>query len=501
MSDEVANGFDPNTGLPEYTGLPELPADAGDASIEQELAEALGDLNLWEVADDTGEPDTELPPGVRRGRVLAIQKDDIFVDLGGKSQGILKATQFEDDPLPKVDEVIEVVVEGYDDRDGLLLLTRQGAVQAAAWDTLQQGQIIEGLVVAANKGGLELDLKGIRAFLPLSHIELHRVEDTRPYMNMKVRAEVIEVNRGDKKVVVSRRELLRAEEAVQKEKAFEQLEEGNTIEGVVKTIMPYGAFVDIGGVDGLLHVSDMSYSRVDDPKSVVQEGQTIEVKILKIDRENRKIALGLKQTLADPWHDVEAKWAIDSIVTGRVTKLMDFGAFVEIEEGVEGLVPISEMTYTRRINHPKEITATGETIKVRVLTVDPTRKRISLSIKQVQDDPWIGASVRWPADSVAEGRVSRIAEFGAFVELAEGVDGLVHISELSDQHVRDVTDVIDIGQTVQAKVLEVDENKRRISLSIKQLVEMPDYTGEPTDQPEQPVQKKPSKPRRGGLDF
>jgi small subunit ribosomal protein S1 len=476
----------------------------GDDTLERELAEALGSVDLESLIDldvpRAGAAATA--PGVRHGRVIAVQGDDIFVDMGGKSQGVIAAEQFDDEDLPAVGDTIEVTIERYDSADGLLILSRKGAVQAATWQNLEEGQIVEGRVTGHNKGGLELDINGIPGFMPISQIELFRVEELAPYVNRRLPCEVTEVRRSEKSVIVSRRDLLRREEEEMRQRTYETLAEGQTVKGVVKTIMPYGAFVDIGGIDGLLHIGDMSHARVEDPKDVVKEGQTIEVMVLKIDRDTRKIGLGLKQIMPDPWADAANKWPAETIVTGRVTRLMDFGAFVELEPGVEGLIPISEMSFERRIHHPREVVNEGDVVKVLVLQVDEEARRIGLSLKRTGDDPWVGASVRWPVDGLVSGTVKRIADFGAFVELAPGVEGLVHVSELSDQRVRMVSDVVREGQTVQAKVLDVDEERRRISLSIKQAVSVPEYTGQESAEPEAPrPAKKRKKPLKGGLDW
>jgi len=476
-----------------------------DAALQRELEEALGDLGADSFfdADKPSATAAPAPTGVRRGTVIDIHKDDIFVDMGGKSQGVLPATQFEDQPLPKIGDVVEVTIAGYDKADGLLLLSRQGAVTAAMWQTLEEGQIVEGRVTGHNKGGLELDVNGIRAFMPISHVELFRVEDLTPYVNRRLKCQVIDVDEAERSITVSQRAVLELEAQEAREKAFASLVEGKIVTGTVKTIMPYGAFVDIGGVDGLLHVRDMSHSRVEKPEDIVKQGQKLEVKILKVDRETRRISLGLKQVMPDPWADAQAKWPIESIATGRISKLMDFGAFVELEPGVEGLIPISEMTYERRIHHPSDIVKEGDVVRVRVMTMDLERKLISLSLKRVGDDPWMGASARWPANTVVEGTVKRLADFGAFVELTPGVEGLVHISEISDERIRSAGDVLREGQTVKAKVLSVDEDARRISLSIRQLVTMPDYTGPETTASAEPAKPRPKrkKPLKGGLDW
>ncbi len=490
------------------------PKDNLDAALQRELDEALDGMSLDQIidAEEAAEKGARgTGQGVRKGRVVAIQGDDIFVDLGGRSEGVLPAAQFAEEPLPEVGQIVEVTIEGYDQADGLLVLSRQGAVMAAAWETIEEGQVVEGRVTGENKGGLELDIQGIRAFMPISQIEMFRVEGLKDYLNQRLRCQVTEVDRAEKNVIVSRRALLEVEAEEKREEMFNSLIEGQTVMGVVRSIMPYGAFVDIGGADGLLHVRDMSHARVEDPKEIVKEGQKIEVMILKIDREARKIGLGLKQVMPDPWTGAETKWPVDEVVAGRVTRLADFGAFLELTPGVEGLIPISEMSFAKRIKHPSEVCNVGDVVKVRVMNVDTEKKRISLSIKRVGDDPWMGALVRWAEGAVTTGVVTRIADFGAFVELAPGVEGMVHVSEISTERVRSVGDALQVGQTVKVKVLAVDETARRIGLSIKQADDVVDYASymntadrQAASQPaaEGPRAKKPKKqkPRKGGLD-
>jgi len=477
-----------------------------DATLQAELDAALGDMSIEDIldaeqADDS--PGTRATgEGVRRGRVVSIQGDDVFINMGGRSEGVLPADQFSDEPLPAVGDMVEVVIDGYDASEGLLRLSRQGAVLAAAWETLTEGQVVEGRVTGHNKGGLELDVQGIRAFMPVSQIERFRVDDLTQYVNQKLRCRVSEVDRAENNVILSRRDLLDAEAEAAAKELRGTLAEGKVVAGTVRSIMPYGAFVDLGGVDGLLHVSDMSHSRVDKPEDVVHEGQEVQVMILKIDAESNRISLGLKQTQPDPWLGAEQKWPVDSVVGGRVTRLADFGAFLELEPGVEGLIPIGEITFERRIKHPSEIISEGDAVRVRVLSIQVDKKRISLSLKRAGDDPWMGAAGRWPVESTATGIVTRLAEFGAFVELAPGVEGLCHISELSETHVRAASEVVREGQTIEAKVLEVDEDRRRISLSIKALTTSPDYTGASVGEPEGPVApaRPRKKPLKGGLD-
>ena len=474
-----------------------------DDELQREIDAALGDADLNALmAEATGEESAGKKSGGSEGDivnvvVVGINKDDIFVELPDKRSGLVSAEDFEDLPLPEEGQTIELQIRGYDRRDQLVLLSRQGAAVEAAWDTLTKGQVLEGRVTGSNKGGLEIDVDGIQAFMPISQIERFRVEDTSSYINQKYRCQVIEIDRSNRNVIVSRRALLEEEAAEASRELLDKLAEGQVVSGVVKTIMPYGAFVDIGGTDGLLHISDMSHTRVKNPEDVVKVGQQLEVQVLKFDRESGKISLGLKQILADPWDEVAGKYSPDELVTGRITRLADFGAFVELSPGVEGLIPIGELSFTR-INHPREVVNEGDTTQVRILNVELDRKRISLSLKRVGDDPWVGASVRWPVGSVVEGLVTRTAEFGAFVQLTGGVEGLVHISELSDAHVRTVEDVVQSGQNVKVKVVSVDEEARRISLSIKLASASMPIDTEPDAAPQ--PQRKRKTPLKGGLD-
>lgn len=478
-----------------------------DDALQREIDEALNGVNLGNILDsvetkESGQRGTGV--GVRKGKVIAIHGDDIFVDVGGRSEGLLPADQFRDEPLPVVGDVIEVVIEKFDRNDGILRLSRDGAVQAATWETIQVGQLVEGRVTGHNKGGLELIVNGIDAFMPISQIDLARVEELAPYMNEKLECLISKVDHREGNLIVSRRDLMKRSQAELAEELWKTLHEGKVILGTVRTIMPYGAFVDIGGCDGLLHIRDMAHSRVEKPEDIVHVGQKLEVKVLSVDKDEKRIGLGLKQTLADPWDGAEGKWAIGETFSGRVTNLASFGAFVELESGVEGLIPIGEMSF-RRIAHPKEIVSTGDVVKVRILNVDVEQKRMSLSIKQAGEDPWVGASVRWPVGSNVTGTVTRTADFGAFVELAPGIEGLIHISQLSDKRLSTVTSIVSVGQSVTARVVEVDEDRRRIGLSMKsQSSDSAQAAAEGTLADLAAVQNKPEckrkKPLKGGIE-
>ena len=476
-----------------------------DAQLQKELDEALGDSSLMDLMDTAAARPARRSGGagsaIQAGAVLAIQDDTILVELSAKAQGILPVKQFDDQPLPAEGDIVEFTVEGYNDSEGLWMLSREGAILAATWETIEVGKEVEGRVTGHNKGGLELNVNGIDAFMPVSQIErFGGVEDMSEYTDRKLQCQIVEIDSSRDSLTVSRRALLDAQAEVDKEALFENLQEGAVVNGVVRNIMPYGAFVDIGGADGLLHVRDMSHARVEKPEDVVSIGQELKLSVLKVDREEKKIALGLKQAMPDPWDSAAVQYPVGEIVSGRVVKLMNFGAFVELTPGVEGLVPISELTFERRIAHPKEIVNEGDVIKIRVMSVDLERKRISLSLKQVGDDPWVGAAVRWAPDSIVEGVVTREADFGAFVQLTPGVEGMVHISELSEQRVNRVGEVAREGETITAKVLSVDEEARRISLSIKQLATSDDYalSAEDDDQPAREPKKRKT-PLKGGL--
>ncbi|MBI5722965.1 MAG: S1 RNA-binding domain-containing protein [Planctomycetes bacterium] len=330
-----------------------MPKTEFESDLDREIEDALGGKSIEELIDAEDKPATgSAGKGVKTGTVIDVDGDDVLVDMGGKSQGVLPLLQFEGQGVPRAGDTVEVTIEGYDRADGCLILSKVGAVLAADWGSLEEGQIVEGKVAGHNKGGLEMDLSGIRAFMPISQIEMFRVEDIAQYVNRRIRCQVIELDEENNNVIVSRRALLELEAAAAREKAWENLQEGMVVPGVVRNIMPYGAFVDIGGIDGLLHVGDMAHSRVEDPRTVATEGQQLQVKILKIDRQTRKVSLGLKQVMPDPWDTVEVNFPADTVQAGRVTKLMDFGAFVELVPGVEGLVPISEISFERRIGHP-----------------------------------------------------------------------------------------------------------------------------------------------------
>lgn len=351
-----------------------------DAEIEGELQAALADFSDETLLAPEAEKTPEEAAGAKKGTVLSVHGPDVFVDIpGGRSQGVLPIQQFPEGP-PKPGTVVDVHIEGYDSANGLLILTRRGAAVVADWSSIAEGMIVEARVTGSNKGGLTVDVNGIRGFMPISQIDLYRVENTDQYLNQRLLCVVTEVQPQERNLVVSRRAFLEKEREEKREKLWAELAEGQIREGIVRSVRDFGAFVDLGGVDGLLHVSEMSWSRVKDAASVVQPGQPIKVVVLKLDRENRKVGLGLKQLMPSPWDTVEDKYAIGSVVSGKVTRLMDFGAFVELEPGIEGLVHISELS-PQRVRRVGDFVQEGQEVQVKVLDIDKPQRRISLSLK------------------------------------------------------------------------------------------------------------------------
>jgi small subunit ribosomal protein S1 len=361
-----------------------------DKEIENDLQEALAGFSDVDLAGSAPEKKPAAEPGAppvrKKGKVRSVHGPDVFVDVpGGRTQGVLPLLQFPEGP-PAPGTEVEIDIEGYDNANGLLLLTRKGAAVEADWSTVAVGQIVEARVTATNKGGLSVEINGIRGFMPISQIDLYRVENAEQYINQRLRCEVTEVDPVERNLVVSRRNLLEREREEMREKVWQELAEGQIRTGIVRSVRDFGAFVDLGGVDGLLHVSEMSWQRVQDPTTIVQPGQSVKVMVLKIDREKRKVGLGLKQLTASPWDNIGDKYPHSEIVKGTVTRLMDFGAFVELEPGVEGLIHISELA-PQRVFRVSDIVKPGQEVQVMVLTVDPGQRRIGLSLKAALKAP------------------------------------------------------------------------------------------------------------------
>ena len=385
----------------------------------------------------------------------------------------------------------------------MLILNRKGATATnVSWDNLELGQIVEGSVTGMNKGGLELEIKSMRAFMPAGQVDLYFQKDISTFIGQRLKVEVTQFDRQAHNLIVSRRNILEREKEEARQKLMAELEEGQTRRGTVRNITDFGAFVDLGGVDGLLHVSEMSYRRGKKPADFVKLGDLVEVKIIKLDKESGKLSLSLKAAMADPWAGAETKYAIGTPLTGRVARVEAFGAFIELEEGLEGLLPASEMSW-QRIRNPSDLVKEGDTIKLVVLSIDPAQRRMSLSLKQAGPDPWSTISERYAIDMIVPGRVTRVVDFGAFVELEPGLEGLAHISELADHRVRTPADVVKPDQEVRVRVLEIDKEHRKISLSIRRAAEAAVTASPAPDPAAKPAKKKkrPRAPRRIGLEL
>ena len=414
---------------------------------------------------------------VVKGRIVSVTKDFVMVDIGYKSEGQIPIAEFtspEGEVTAEVGDQVEALLESREDEEGPLMLSKSKASRIKVWEEISYAyhneSVVEGAIVAKVKGGLSVDLGGILAFLPGSQVDLVPVRHTDHLIGQTYTFNVLKFNRKRRNVVLSRRSLLEKAKDEAKATLLATLEEEKVVEGVVKNITDYGVFVDLGGLDGLLHITDLSYGRIRHPADLFKVGDTIAVKVLSFDREKERISLGLKQLAPDPWTTVEEKYPVTNRITGKVVSLTDYGAFVELEPGVEGLIHISEMSWTRKIRHPNQILTVGDVVEVVVLELEPQRKRISLSLKQVEPNPWEVIGEKYPVGSVIEGKIKNITDFGIFIGIDEGIDGLVHISDISwTKRFKHPSELYKKGQTVQAKVLYIDKENERFSLSIKEL--------------------------------
>jgi small subunit ribosomal protein S1 len=412
---------------------------------------------------------------VVRGRVVHVGSSEVLVDVGYKSEGSIPIEEFHRSggKLPKVGEEIEVYLEAKEDSEGLIVLSKEKADKIKVWDAItkahEKGVPIEGRIVEVVKGGLAVDV-GVKAFLPGSQVDLRPVKNLAGMVGQMIRAKVIKLNRRRGNVVLSRRTVLEEEREEKKKHTLEVLHEGMVLTGTVKNITDYGAFIDLGGIDGLLHVTDMSWGRVGHPSEIFQVGDQVEVVVLHFDRESGRVSLGYKQKSNDPWEDVETRYAPTTKTRGRVVSLTNYGAFVALEPGVEGLVHVSEMSWTRRVRHPSKIVNVGDDVDVMVLDVNKAAKRISLGMKQVEADPWGTIDERYTIGHRINGRVRNLTDFGAFIELEPGVDGLLHISDMSwTRNVGHPSEILKKGQEIETQILNIDREQKRISLGLKQI--------------------------------
>jgi small subunit ribosomal protein S1 len=418
-----------------------------------------------------------LEGAVVKGRVVAIEKDLAIIDVGLKTEGRVALKEFGAagrDGSIKVGSEVEVYVDRVENSLGEAVLSREKARREESWVKLEElhakNERVEGIIFNQVKGGFTVDLEGAVAFLPRSQVDIRPIRDIGPLMNVPQPFQILKMDKRRGNIVVSRRAILEESRAEQRSEIVQQLEEGQVVDGVVKNITDYGAFVDLGGIDGLLHVTDIAWRRVNHPTEVLSIGETIKVQIVRINHESHRISLGMKQLQADPWEGIEAKYPVGAKFTGRVTNITDYGAFVELEPGIEGLIHVSEMSWTKKNVHPGKIVSTSQEVEVMVLEVDPDKRRISLGLKQTLQNPWESFAEKFPIGATIEGEVKNKTEFGLFIGLDGDVDGMVHLSDLDWQKPGEVAlEEYNRGDMVQAKVLDVDVDKERISLGIKQL--------------------------------
>jgi len=462
-----------------------------DDTLEIELADMFGDSAEELLLDSLEDANKQFDVNqIVEGKIVEINEEFVVVDVGFKSEGAIPKNEWEEgEEPPQVGQMIKVLIEEVEDQNileearNMIVLSKRKAEKIIQWEkmmaSVQEGQVVTGTVTRKIKGGLLVDI-GVNVFLPASQVDIRRPNDIGDYIGRVVQCEVLKIDEARRNIVVSRRSLIEKQREEDREHLMAELEIGQIRKGVVKNIADFGAFVDLGGIDGLLHITDMSWERIGHPTEMVAIDQEIEVKILQIDREKQKIALGLKQKQNNPWTNIAEKFPVGSTVPGEVVNVMSYGAFVKLEPGIEGLVHISEMSWTRRINHPSEMVQIGDKIDVRILGVDPQGQQLSLGIKQTQANPWDDILQRYPENAEVAGKVRNLTNYGAFIELEEGIDGLLHVSDMSwTRKISHPSEVLQKGQQIKCRVLSVDQTRRRIALGMKQLDDDPWNTSIP----------------------
>jgi small subunit ribosomal protein S1 len=411
-----------------------------------------------------------------KGRIIEIRNKDVVVDIGYKSEGIISISEFSDKSKLKIGEEIEVFLDSKEDEHGCVVISKQKADKLQGWEriisTSKEGDVITGRPTRKVKGGLMVDI-GMEAFLPASLASLKNYSNLDELVGQALEFKIVKINRPRKNIVLSRKDVLQQRAEESKQKLLSVLEKGHVVNGVVKNITDFGAFIDLGGLDGLLHITDMSWGRISHPSEMLAIGDKIEVVVLDFNKETNRVSLGLKQKSANPWKEIDAKYPVGSKVKGKVVNIMPYGAFIEVEKGIEGLVHISELSWTKKYSHPNELLAIGDVIETVVLDIDKDNQKISLGIKQLEADPWLEVEEKFPLGAKVKGKVRNLTDYGAFVELEEGVDGLIHVSEMSwTKKISHPKETLKKGQKIEAVVLSVDAKSRKLSLGLKQL--MPD---------------------------
>ena len=460
--------------------------DLGQNDWEMEVEDALAGLQL-ESYDWGG--NEIIQNQIVEGKVIRVEGDFVIVDVGYKSEGLVNKNEWEEEnqPLPAPGDIIRVLIEEMEDATGqpvpadeakgMIMLSKRKAEKIEAWkkvmESVHEGDVVSGEVTRKIKGGLLVDI-GVNVFLPASQVDIRRPTEIGDFIGKTIQCTVLKIDEARRNIVVSRRSMIEAERAEQKKMLLEDLKPGEIRKGIVKNLAEFGAFVDLGGIDGLLHITDMSWGRIDHPSKMLHLDQEIEVQILSVDLKKEKIALGLKQKTASPWEAVEAKYPVSTSVRGAVVNVMSYGAFVKLEEGVEGLVHISEMSWTKRINHPNELVTVGDEIDVVVLAINKEKQEISLGIKQTQQNPWEAVANQYPPGSTVTGVVRNLTNYGAFIEIQEGIDGLLHVSDMSwTRRITHPSEMVEKGHKIECRVLSVDQERRRIALGLKQMTDDP----------------------------
>jgi len=447
-------------------------------SLDSKKDEDTSDMNMEEMYEQSMR---QIQEGeLVEGEIIKIEDDFVLVDIGYKSEGVIPIKEFKDSDgkvTAKKGDKIDVVLEKKEDDEGAVTLSIEKAKKIRVWDKIKEiydndGSIL-GIVTSKVKGGLSVDI-GLPAFLPGSHIDLHPIRNLDSLVGKEIELKILKYNKRRNNIIVSRRAILEKDRLKQKANTLALIEEGAVLKGTVKNITDYGLFVDLGGIDGLLHITDMSWGRISHPSSMYQIGDEITVKVISFDREKERVSLGIKQLKPDPWLDAEKRFAVGTKVTGKVANLTDYGAFVEIEEGVEGLIHISEMSWTKKIKHPSHIANIGDTVEAVILDLDTKSRRVSLGMKQIKQNPWDIIGEKYPVNTIIEGRIKNITDFGLFIGIDEDIDGLVHISDISwTKKIRHPSELYKKGEEIQAKVLSIDKENGRFTLGIKQLAKDP----------------------------
>ncbi|MFM8952263.1 MAG: 30S ribosomal protein S1 [Planctomycetaceae bacterium] len=454
--------------------------------LDQEIDLAMGATAVEDYS--VGGGSTLAVNAVIEGRILRVDDEFVLVDVGYKSEGHIPRNEWDEtEPPPQIGDTVKVLLEEFEDgqleeQRGLITLSKRKARRIEDWlrvmESVHENDVVTGFVTRKIKGGLLVDISGVNVFLPASQVDIRRPADIGDYCGRCIQCLVLKIDEARRNIVVSRRALIEQERAERKKQLMETLEVGQIRRGIVKNIADFGAFVDLGGIDGLLHITDMSWARIGHPSEMVQIDQEIEVQVLHIDREREKIALGMKQRTASPWAKVADKYPVGTVCMGTVVNVMSYGAFVKLEDGVEGLVHISEMSWTKRVSHPSELVKPGDEVEVVVLAINKEKQEISLGMKQTQQNPWEKVAADYPPGAIVKGVVRNLTNYGAFIEINDGIDGLLHVTDMSwTRKVTHPSEMLDKGNEVECKVLSVDQQRRRIALGLKQMNDDP-WTGD-----------------------